>query len=58
MSTLSFESSSVLGAETLESDGRKDQAGAPAWVEPTLTALFTTTAVLVVSFIAVVMGLL
>jgi hypothetical protein len=56
MSIMSVESPAVLGAETLESDGRQHQAAA-AWVGPALTALFTTTAVLVVSLLAVVIGM-
>jgi hypothetical protein len=58
MSILSVESPAGLGVETLEADGRQDHAAAPASLGPTLTALFTTAAVLVVSLVAVVMGLL
>lgn len=57
MSIVSVESPAGLGAETLESDRGNDQAAPAAWVEPTLTALFTIAAVLVVSLIAVALGM-
>jgi hypothetical protein len=57
MSTMSIETPAALDAEILEAEHRNDLAEPAAWVGLTLTALFTSAAVLVVSLIAVVMGM-
>jgi hypothetical protein len=56
MSIMSIETS-VLDASAADSMDRNEPVAARTWLEPALTALFTTVGILLVSAIAVITGI-